>query len=77
VDRIVDVQREIARDSGCAFLDLRAKLGGKGSMHSWFVAGLAQYDHVHFTAEGYRLIANLMFRDLISQYQVFLKAREQ
>ena len=77
VDRIVTAEREAAVTAGCAFLDLRGKLGGKGTMHKWAVAGLAQLDHVHFTAAGYRLIAEAMFRDFMDQYAIFLKAREQ
>ncbi len=77
VDRIVKAEREAAFATGCAFLDLRGKLGGKGTMHEWAVAGLAQFDHVHFTAAGYRLIAEAMFRDFMDQYAIFLKAREQ
>ncbi len=76
VDRIVTAEREAAIAAGCAFLDLRGKLGGKGTMHEWAVAGLAQFDHVHFTAAGYRLIAEAMFRDFMDQYAIFLNARE-
>ena len=38
----------------CAFWDMREKMGGKGAMREWVTAGLAQYDHVHFTPPGYR-----------------------
>jgi hypothetical protein len=31
---------------------------------------------VHFTAPGYRMIGDALFRDLMSQYDVFLKARD-
>ncbi len=77
VDRIVAAQRQAATAAGCAFLDLRGKLGGKGTMHQWAIAGLAQLDHVHFTAAGYRLIAESMFRDFMDQYAIFLTVREQ
>ena len=77
VDRIVKGGRDAAIASGCAFFDLRGRLGGKGMMHQWAVANLAQADHVHFTAAGYRLIAEAMFNDFMEQYAVFLKAREQ
>ena len=46
-------------------------------MHEWAIAGLAQFDHVHFTAAGYKLIAETMFRDFMDQFAIFLKAREQ
>jgi lysophospholipase L1-like esterase len=77
VDRIVAAERQAAATAGCAFLDLRGKLGGKGTMHEWAIAGLAQNDHVHFTAAGYGLIAKTMFQDLMDQYGIFVKAREQ
>jgi lysophospholipase L1-like esterase len=75
VDMIVDAQRLAAAANGCAFWDWRAKMGGKGSMQQWVVAGMAQYDHVHFTGPGYKMVGDGLFRDLMSQYDVFLKAR--
>ncbi len=76
VDTIVEAQREAALAEGCAFWDLRAKMGGKGSMRQWVLAGMGQYDHVHFTAPGYKMIGDAVFRDLMSQYDVFLKVRD-
>ncbi len=75
LDRIVEAQRQAAVLNGCAFWDLRAKMGGKGSMQQWVYSGMAQYDHVHFTGAGYRMLGDAVFRDLMSQYDVFLKAR--
>jgi lysophospholipase L1-like esterase len=75
IDMIVEAQRQAAAATGCAFWDLRAKMGGKGSMQQWVLAGMAQNDHVHFTGPGYRLLGDAVFRDLMSQYDVFLKAR--
>jgi lysophospholipase L1-like esterase len=75
IDMIVQAQREAATASGCAFWDLRAKMGGKGSMQQWVTAGMAQNDHVHFTQPGYRMLGDAIFRDLMGQYDIFLKAR--
>jgi len=75
VDVIIEAQREAARAAGCAFWDFRAKMGGKGSMRQWVAAGMAASDHVHFSAPGYRMLGDALFRDLMSQYDVFLKAR--
>jgi lysophospholipase L1-like esterase len=76
IDLIVEAQRQAAAATGCAFWDLRAKMGGKGAMREWVLAGMAQADYVHFTAPGYRLIGDAVFRDLMGQYDLFLKARE-
>jgi lysophospholipase L1-like esterase len=75
VDMIVEAQRQAARAAGCAFWDLRAKMGGKGSMRQWVAAGMAANDHVHFSGPGYRMLGDALFRDLMSQYDIFLKAR--
>ena len=77
IDMIVEAQRRAAVATQCAFWDLRAKMGGKGSMQQWVTAGMAQYDHVHFTGTGYRVLGDAVFRDLMSQYDAFLKARAE
>ena len=76
VDMIVEAQRQAALANRCAFWDLRGKMGGKGSMQQWVGAGLAASDHVHFSGTGYRMLGDAVFRDVMSQYDVFLKARE-
>ena len=35
IDMIVEAQRQAAASEGCAFWDMRAKMGGKGSMQQW------------------------------------------
>lgn len=75
LDTIVEAQREAAVANGCPFWDLRAKMGGKGSMLQWVAAGMAQADHVHFTGMGYNMLGDAVVRDLMSQYDLFLKAR--
>jgi hypothetical protein len=75
IDVIAEAQRQAALAHGCAFWDLRAKMGGKGSMLRWVAAGMAQADHVHFTGPGYRMLGDAVFRDVMSQYDIFLRAR--
>lgn len=76
LDLIVDAQRQAAVTEGCAFWDQRAKMGGKGSIRQWMLAGMAQDDHVHLTLPGYRLIGDVVFRDLMSEYGTFVKGRK-
>jgi hypothetical protein len=77
IDLIVEAQRQAAYAAGSPFWDLRAKMGGKGAMQQWINGGMAQYDHVHFTGPGYHLLADAIFRDVMSQYELFLKARAE
>ena len=44
-------------------------------MRQWVAAGMAVNDHVHFSGPGYRMLGDALFRDLMSQYDIFLKAR--
>jgi len=77
VDRIIEAQRQAALGTGCAFWDMRAKMGGKGSMRQWVSSGLAQADYVHFTAAGYRILGGAVFQDLMDHFGTFLKVRQQ
>ena len=77
LDRIVAAQREAAMANRCAFWDLREKMGGKGAMREWVIAGLAQGDHVHFTGTGYRRLGETLFRDLMYNYEKYNKVREE
>lgn len=72
---IIRAQRDAALANGCAFWDMRAKMGGKGSLQQWVTAGLAQYDHVHLTSAGYRRLGEVMVRDLLENYGTFVQER--
>jgi lysophospholipase L1-like esterase len=77
VDSVLAAQRDAALQEGCAFWNLRATMGGRGSMTQWVQAGLAQGDYVHFTAEGYRRLGDTLFDLLMEQYRVFESVRRQ
>lgn len=67
LDRITEIQRRVAREQNAAFWDQRDQMGGSGSMHTWYLAGLAQRDHVHFTEAGYAQLGRLFYSQLIEQ----------
>jgi lysophospholipase L1-like esterase len=77
VDHILAAQRDAALASGCAFWNLRAAMGGKGSIRQWVNAGMAQGDFVHLTPAGYRLWGEALSGLLLSQYDIFLSVRRQ
>jgi lysophospholipase L1-like esterase len=52
--------------------DLFSFMGGLGSMKKWEQEGLAQKDKVHFTPAGYRLLGDLLYNALISEYVKYL-----
>lgn len=52
---IVQAQREVAAELGCAFWDMMQFMGGEQSMVTWAAAqpAMAQSDHLHLTRRGY------------------------
>jgi len=77
LDEVIDIQRAVAQERGCAFWDWRAAMGGPGSVRQWVQAGLSQADYTHLTGSGYRLLGDLLFAALMNQYDRFLQIRAQ
>jgi lysophospholipase L1-like esterase len=73
IDRIIADQREACRVDNCAFYDQRARMGGPGVMSRWVANGLAQGDHTHLTGTGYRVLADALYRDLMTVYNSYLQ----
>jgi lysophospholipase L1-like esterase len=65
LDRIAAIQQAQAAALGAGFLDLRAAMGGPGSIRRWLGSGLAQGDLVHFTAKGYDRHARILLPALL------------
>ena len=59
---------ELGREWHAPVWDQFDVMGGIGSMQQWQNKGLAQKDKVHFTAEGYRLMGDLLFNALAAKY---------
>jgi len=52
-------------------------MGGKGSMKRWVWSSMAQYDNVHFTVQGYRLLGAALYKELTGQFAVYSKVRSE
>lgn len=64
---LIEVQRRVAREHGCAFWDTQAAMGGPLAMADWALADprLAGQDLVHLNARGYRRLAELFLVALL------------
>jgi lysophospholipase L1-like esterase len=71
VDRIVEAQRSVCAELGCAYWDLRSRMGGFGSMREWVSVDWAQADHTHFTEQGYTELAGALFMDIVHRYEAY------
>jgi lysophospholipase L1-like esterase len=77
LDEVIEIQRQVALENGCAFWDWRSRMGGAGSVRQWVQAGLSQGDYVHFTSAGYRLVGDMLFEEMMAQYNRFLAVRAE
>jgi lysophospholipase L1-like esterase len=68
-----DALREVAFNNGCAFFDMYDAMGGSNSMNSWVEEKMAATDYIHFSPQGARKIATLLYSSLIANYNNYLK----
>jgi lysophospholipase L1-like esterase len=68
--QIVEVQRRVAAQEKCAFFDVFAAMGGKGSMAAWLKTHpkLATSDLHHATPAGYDIIGNAYYKALLKAF---------
>jgi lysophospholipase L1-like esterase len=64
---IIEVQRRVSGDLGCAFFDAVAFMGGPLSMVRWVRSepALGAPDHVHYTRAGYERMADVLYDALL------------
>jgi lysophospholipase L1-like esterase len=77
---IVEMQRRVALETGCAFFDTFKAMGGAGTMAKWYAGtGRNHYvggDLTHPTAEGAEIVGRLIYDALNDGYAKY-RARKQ
>ncbi len=71
LEPVRDALREAALESGCAFWDMYAAMGGENSMQNFVLADppLATPDYIHFTPRGANLMAGMFFDAVMLEYE--------
>ncbi len=79
IELIRDAQKNAAFAAGCGFWDTYEAMGGENSMAAWAFADppLAQKDFTHFSYQGSRLIGQMFWNALISEYENFENLKKQ
>ncbi|MDD4310096.1 MAG: GDSL-type esterase/lipase family protein, partial [Candidatus Cloacimonetes bacterium] len=62
---------DYAKNNNCAWWDLSAVMGGKGSVIKWRKEQMASKDLLHYTPKGYMLQGYLFYQALIKSYKAF------
>ena len=75
--KIVEAQRQVAKQQGCAFFDAFTAMGGEGAMGKWIKSRpkLATSDLRHATPAGYEVIGNLYYKALLEAFASAPSAR--
>ena len=70
IPKIVELQRRVALESNCAFLNLFAAMGGEGTMAKWHEGKnhLVGGDLTHPTADGAEKVGALIFQAIMDGY---------
>ncbi len=68
-----DALKEAAFEEGCGYWDIYEVMGGANSMPAWVTASpqLAASDYVHFTPKGAKKIAELFYKAIMDDFQVY------
>jgi lysophospholipase L1-like esterase len=61
--RLLNAERHVAVETDSAFWSAFNAMDGSGSIDSWLNRGLAQADRIHFTGDGYALLAKMFYED--------------
>ena len=78
IPKIVEMQRRVAVETHCAFLNLFAAMGGEGTMARWHEGRkhLVGGDLTHPNTEGAQAVGNLIYMALMESYDNF-RERQQ
>jgi lysophospholipase L1-like esterase len=82
IPRIVEIQRRVARETGCGFFDTFAAMGGSGTMARWYGAQprLVSADFIHPYPAGGRKIAVVLAKEIgagLNRYKMRQVAQTQ
>ena len=72
IPMIVEMQRRVALDTGCAFFNTFSAMGGEGTMAKWYAGTgrkhLVNTDLTHPTAQGAEIVGRLIYEALYDGY---------
>ncbi|WP_297087752.1 GDSL-type esterase/lipase family protein [uncultured Draconibacterium sp.] len=76
-EKVKDSMFKMAKKYNAGVWDMYSVMGGLNSVVLWQNNGLAQADKIHFTREGYLMVADLFFGALIKDFEAFVIRRNK
>lgn len=73
IPKLVNYQRRIAAEMGCAFFDTFTAMGGEGTVAKWYEMRpkLMGGDFTHPTAQGAEIVGNLISTAILNAYEQY------
>lgn len=71
----VEQMTKVTNESGAAYWDLYAAMGGKNSMPAWVEKGLAGKDYIHFSNGGAKIASQIFYNAFIAEYAKWKKSQ--
>lgn len=71
-----DALKKIVIESDCAYFDMYDCMGGKNSMPSWVDQKYAATDYIHFSPQGARKIATLLYSAINNELIIYNKSKK-
>jgi lysophospholipase L1-like esterase len=68
IPRLIEIQRRVAKDTGCGFFSTYQAMGGEGTIARWYAAQprLVSADFIHPYPAGGKIIAGVFTREITS-----------
>jgi lysophospholipase L1-like esterase len=78
IPKLIAYQRRIAAETGCAFFDTFAAMGGDGTVARWHDSKpkLMGGDFTHPTAQGAEIVGSLIYNAIIKEYEKRVESLE-
>ncbi|MBN2745768.1 MAG: hypothetical protein JXR34_03505 [Bacteroidales bacterium] len=73
---VQETMKQLSHNHNVAVWDMFEIMGGLNSIQKWKKTGLAKYDMVHFTREGYILLGDLLFDAIIKSWGEYLYSHQ-
>jgi lysophospholipase L1-like esterase len=72
-NKIYQSLTDLSKIYGASVWNLFSVMGGYKSINLWKNDNLAQNDRIHFTREGYKIVAGLLFDAILKDYELHLR----
>lgn len=72
METLIKELKNVCVENNVAYFDMYRAMGGKNSMIQWVKNGLASPDYIHFNRKGAEKMAEIMYKYLMLEYELFL-----